>query len=175
MSLYNSIMGYGPALGPSLAALGAELAKIPRLRDCILKDGKIAILTRTGGNNREDYKKGNDYMRSLPGFITDEDDEFDHTFAWFWYAFPKEETELWHAAEALLKRRDIERGPRAMVEFAKKAMSDGANTHDPNISRARAAGERFAKALMDAVEKGGSGAILVGDDNIDVVRHDERH
>ena len=48
------------------------------------------ILTRTGGGNREAYKAENEELRKLPGYISDSDDPFDSTFAWFRYAFPAE-------------------------------------------------------------------------------------
>jgi hypothetical protein len=69
----------------------------PRFRDCFVGDDehpeyddKIIIYTRTGGNNRETYEEGNEWIRSLPGFITDYDDSFDSTFACWVFEKPEE-------------------------------------------------------------------------------------
>lgn len=89
MSLYNAIMGFNPLASHVLADLGLTQDDVPRFRDAyITEDGKLAILTRTGGANREDYAAENEKLRQVPGYIRDHDDEFDTTFA-HWYFEPQ--------------------------------------------------------------------------------------
>jgi len=93
MSLYNAVFKTQPAALIILKALGAEPEKVPRIRDAwVTKDGdefRLVIFTRTGGGNRQDYEEGNAYLRSLPGFVSDRDDEFDATFAKWSYLPPE--------------------------------------------------------------------------------------
>jgi hypothetical protein len=90
MSLYNSLHGIQPTAALVLAMLGfTDTREIPRFRDAffIERDGKFyaAIRTRTGGGNREEYKEANDRLRTVEGYVSDEDDAFDSTFALFIY------------------------------------------------------------------------------------------
>ncbi|WP_370193273.1 MULTISPECIES: hypothetical protein [Aurantimonas] len=106
MSLYNALFGVNPAAGILLQALGTKPDAIPRFRDCYLDteldEPRIAIHTRTGGGNRAAYERGgseqtdwnpdgpfNGDLRDLPGFIGDEDDDFDCTYATFYFAVPE--------------------------------------------------------------------------------------
>lgn len=107
MSLYQAMFGTCPAADILLRMLGTEQAKVPRFRDCYLDGERIAIHTRTGGGNREWYESRQclvdhygseeDYqgpfnadLRKLPGFLYDEDDDFDSTYATFYYSWPAE-------------------------------------------------------------------------------------
>ena len=109
MSLYQMVNGLNPATFYILPMLGNHPDMYPRFRDCFLTERKfqmqdgmplmlpveggredlIFILTRTGGNNRADYQEQIDWMRSLPGYIEDYDEEFDSTFAFFVYEIPE--------------------------------------------------------------------------------------
>ncbi|MGK4923125.1 hypothetical protein ACSLUB_11365 [Bordetella hinzii] len=80
MSLYNLLFGMnsqGPLL---LAAVGIHENDVQRLRDVsVTSDGsEVFVYTRTGGGNREDYP--NEAMRSVPGWVSSEDDDFDCTY-----------------------------------------------------------------------------------------------
>ena len=111
MSLYNTLFGVNSAAPLLLAMLGASHTDVPRFRDCFLLDGKIVIYTRTGGGNRDAYENEercrdnypeyftgdksewqqgpwNEDLRKLPGYIHDEDDGFDSTYANFYYEVP---------------------------------------------------------------------------------------
>lgn len=113
MSLYNLLFGTNPLAGVCLSALGLTTTdSIPRFRDAYLTgDGKIAIHTRTGGGNRDMYEHEsrarenypeyftgdnpptgpwNADLRKLPGFEYDEDDDFDSTYATFYFV-PRDE------------------------------------------------------------------------------------
>lgn len=98
MSLYNMLFGKNPFSGMLLAFLGTTEDAIPRFRDCYVDEhGMIVIHTRTGGGNRNDYERDrgpsewnsdgpfNDDIRALPGFVRDEDDDFDCTYADFYF------------------------------------------------------------------------------------------
>lgn len=101
MSLYNLVHGRNPLSSLVLASLGNP--DVPRYRDAWLDDGCLAIYTRTGGGNRDMYEIGGDYqveynpdgpfnddLRAIPGFIRDEDDDFDSTYATFYFNIPDE-------------------------------------------------------------------------------------
>jgi len=94
MSLYNMLFGVNPLAGILLAMLAIDYKTVPRFRDCFLyehDDGKrtIAIHTRTGGGNREDYWEENEAMAQHPLYMYDEDDDFDCTYATFYYRLPE--------------------------------------------------------------------------------------
>lgn len=115
MSLYNMLFGVNAAAPVLMAMLGIDANDVPRFRDCYLtEDKKIAIHTRTGGGNRdmyehpdrsrenypEYYEAGkesewpsgpwNSDLRKLPGFQYDEDDDFDSTYATFYFDVPEQ-------------------------------------------------------------------------------------
>lgn len=57
-------------------------------------DGHIHVYTRTGGGNREYYENctdgpSNNDLRAVGGYVADEDDDFDCTFATFRFAAPE--------------------------------------------------------------------------------------
>ena len=142
MSLYNLVHGVNPMSGILLAALGNP--DVPRFRDCYLDGENIAIHTRTGGGNRETYELGgsyqeeynpdgpfNDDLRALPGFIRDEDDEFDATYATFYFAIP----EAW--AEIVSKVRAVAPDRAKPADAWQKLFDDlNSGTVTPAIERA---------------------------------------
>lgn len=93
MSLYNQIFGWNPLCMALLSSLGIDprAHHIPRLRDCYLvktdqDEIEVAIHTRTGGGNRKEFADGNAYLQQVSGYLRDEDDAFDPTYATFYYA-----------------------------------------------------------------------------------------
>ena len=90
MSLYNLLFGFNSAAPVLLHMLGTNAGAIPRFRDCFVDGDSIVIHTRTGGGNRVSYEEGNEYLTTLPGYIRDADDDFDCTYANFYYSFPVE-------------------------------------------------------------------------------------
>lgn len=102
MSFYNMINGCNPIAPILIEAIGIARESIPRFRDAWLsKDFEcITLLTRTGGGNRPDYQKENAALCDNPLFISDDDDDFDNTFAKFHYHTPeglKKELHEWLA------------------------------------------------------------------------------
>lgn len=86
------LFGTNPFSGVLLKAIDLNLVDIPRFRDCYLNENgsKIVVYTRTGGGNREDYERENDFLADHPGFISDCDNDFDCTYASFFYEVPEE-------------------------------------------------------------------------------------
>lgn len=95
MSLYNSLFGVNPFTPILLGVLNTRVEQIPRFRDVFVENDEIIIYTRTGGGNRDEYDRpdcpgpSNADLRNIPGYLRDEDDSFDSTFAYFHYAVPK--------------------------------------------------------------------------------------
>lgn len=52
-------------------------------------DDHIIVLTRTGGGNREDYDAENEAMQAIDQFVTDFDDDFDSTYAYWVFEVPE--------------------------------------------------------------------------------------
>lgn len=90
MSLYNMLFGTNNAAPVLLAALGVTAGDVPRFRDCFISGDEIVIHTRTGGGNREAYEEENDALCAHPCYLRDEDDDFDSTYANFYFKFPEE-------------------------------------------------------------------------------------
>src|SRR5262245_14062757 len=86
--LYNMLFGVNPMTGLLLHILDLHARDIPRMRDAWFDGEHIVILTRAGGNNREDYDEQIVKLRSHPGYVTDEDDTFDSTYATFTFVVP---------------------------------------------------------------------------------------
>ena len=88
MSLYNMMFGFNPACVWVMPMLGRKQEEWPRFRDCFVEDGKIAIYTRVGGNNRG-CGYGEDALYKDPNFVTSYDDDFDNTYATYVFNVPE--------------------------------------------------------------------------------------
>ena len=112
MSLYNMLFGVNPLSGIVLESLGLGPNDVPRFRDAYFdaEQNRLVIYTRTGGGNRDYYDSEesrraeygsyddvdadtyagpyNDDLRDIVGFMYDEDDDFDCTYAYFYFAVP---------------------------------------------------------------------------------------
>ncbi len=91
MSLYNNLFGFSPEAGLLLTILNIDMNTIPRFRDCYFDVEKNAIVihTRTGGGNREDYVKENQSLAQHDCYKYDCDDDFDSTYANFYFSIPE--------------------------------------------------------------------------------------
>ena len=89
MSLYNMINGFNPACVFIMPMLGKKQDEYPRFRDCFVEDGKIAIFTRVGGNNRG-CGYGEEKLYDDPNYVSSYDDEFDSTYATYLFNVPEE-------------------------------------------------------------------------------------
>lgn len=108
MSMYSMIFGESEVADSLLGLLGLAKSDFYRYRDCYLADGpngrkRIAVYTRGGGGNRECFCENGDAEhsddcvvpkqesnRSHPLYDSDEDDEFDCTYATFYFRVPDE-------------------------------------------------------------------------------------
>lgn len=88
MSLYNSLFGFHPLASLVLHALGSP--SIQRFRDAWVDvtTKEMVVLTRTGGGNREEYLDANTALAKHELYIRDEDDDFDATYARFYFRIP---------------------------------------------------------------------------------------
>jgi hypothetical protein len=93
--LYNTLFGQHANADRLLQLLGLTRDDVPRFRSCYWNGEHIVIHTRTGGGNREEYEDQNDMLTLVSGYVRDEDDDFDPTYADFYFNPPAE------AAEAL--------------------------------------------------------------------------
>jgi len=90
MSMYNMVMGENPLGKPLVALLVArQELLVGRYRDAWMESsGELLLIrvhTRMGGGNRDDYEDSIENMRAHPWYLTDEDDDFDYTYADFWF------------------------------------------------------------------------------------------
>lgn len=118
--LYNALFGWDPAcvlLAPMLTDENPQQF-FPRFRDCYLSDDKdhIEIFTRVGGGNREGYADEIEDLRLMPTYVSDEDDDFDCTYATFTFGVPEE----WRADFEHVKAREFEKLSYAYVERMQK-------------------------------------------------------
>ena len=106
MSLYNMLFGRNSHSALLLAVLGLREVDVPRFRDVHTEDEgrKIAVYTRMGGGNRghwDGYEGGGGadcacpgcraehVLGRAPGYLYDEDDDFDSTYATYYFATPE--------------------------------------------------------------------------------------
>jgi len=80
-----------------LFSLGFVTADVGRFRDAWaeIRDGQpvFAIYTRNGGGNRQDQAEGIRRMQSHDLYVADTDDQFDSTYATFYFTMPPEVVE----------------------------------------------------------------------------------
>lgn len=173
MSLYNALFGTRREAPVVLAALAISEANVPRFRDAYYdtKADRLVIYTRTGGGNRDFYEDEatcranhpeyfggkdddpsgpwNADLRALPGFISDEDNDFDCTYASFFFHVPE-------AFAPLLKGIVTELGetetPADRWQRVLKELADGADT--PEAQRARDVGKQIAAQIEAATKVG---------------------
>lgn len=88
MSLYNMLFGKNPHSSVILAIIGLKESDVERFRDCSMDNDGIQIYARTGGGNRESYP--NETLTSSPHYLRDEDDDYDSTYAHYYFKFPPE-------------------------------------------------------------------------------------
>lgn len=144
MSLYNALFGTNPYANALLMVLGTTSGNVPRFRDCYLNDdGKIVIFTRTGGGNREDYDSENEALHNLPGFISDEDDDFDCTYAKFTYEPPQD------LADVLAEIAEKQGHKDPMGAFNKLIADLQSDIDTPEVRRAKEVGEKIFGAVED--------------------------
>lgn len=89
MSFYNMLFGMNAQSDLLLAVIGLRQNDIERFRDVSHDNGEtIAVYTRTGGGNREDYP--NIAMRKLPAWHGSVDDDYDNTYCTDTFVVPEQ-------------------------------------------------------------------------------------
>jgi hypothetical protein len=83
-----------------MSMYGLRPEMIGRFRDhWVERDGDdaliLAVYTRNGGGNREEYAGNNAAMQALPTYIEDADDNFDNTYATFRFRMTREQITAW--------------------------------------------------------------------------------
>ncbi len=77
-----------------LLGLNPDAAGHIRARDCWIErdtDGalRLRLYTRMGGGNRDDYAEMIEVLRRLPEYDADADEDFDSTYASFYFRVPE--------------------------------------------------------------------------------------
>lgn len=93
MSLYNMVHGVNPNTAQLMNLLQLTTGDFGRFRDVYLKDGCIVVHTRCGGGNREDYQEVFDMAMEHPWYDSDEDSDFDCTYADIYFKLPEGEAQ----------------------------------------------------------------------------------
>lgn len=113
--LYNLVFGFQAHSGELIQLLQKTVRQNTdfdpgRFRDAWVEDYggelRIRLYTRNGGGNRPDYEPAIASMRAHPWFHSDADDNFDNTYASFWFQVPL--AELDEAVAAALKGMAVE-------------------------------------------------------------------
>lgn len=144
MSLYNMIHGVNPLAGVLMKMLDIEPGDVPRFRDCYFNGEHIVIYTRTGGGNREAYEAENNAMCELPGYVRDEDDDYDSTYANFYYEVPEQFHLLIDKLKSMAQKQTQAERWEAALEHIKTA-----SPNDPVVQRMT---EAF-KPVFEAIEQ----------------------
>lgn len=88
MSLYNMVHGFNPACFYVMPMLGRKQDDYPRFRDCFVSsEREIVILTRVGGNNRN-QGYGEEELYKDSHFIRTFDDSLDSTYGYYVFRVP---------------------------------------------------------------------------------------
>ena len=108
MGLYNTLFGVNPQSEEILTALNLSVQQIPRFRDAYLSERNskqvAAIYTRMGSGNRGHWSEDNNTeagpqcgcpgcraqhgLATHPLYIADQDDDFDSTYATYYFEMP---------------------------------------------------------------------------------------
>lgn len=134
MSLYNLVHGTNPLAPALLAMLNVKVDEIPRFRDCYFRDDHVIIYTRTGGANRSGYEAGNKFLTLVDGYVKDEDDSFDSTYALFYYRVP----EAYHLLMDKLRSMAMTETQEERWQAVFQRINDNA-AGDPMVARMTAA------------------------------------
>lgn len=164
MSLYNALFGVNPLAAVVVEAVGAT-GPIPRFRDAYFdaEEDRLVIFTRTGGGNRDYYDEPNGYdnedyegpfnsdLRALPNFISDEDDDFDSTYASFYFSVPEAYKPIFNTLRDLGAGNDV----KPLHRFTKmiEDLENGGTT--PDAQRALEVGKTMIEGITKALDNDG--------------------
>lgn len=175
MSLYNALHGRNPFSGLLLAIAGVKPEEVPRFRDTHLferEDGElgIAIYTRTGGGNRTCYcrdpfwledgeerppigehKPGcypamNRALAQKSNYLHDEDDDFDSTYATFYFRVPEA---LQSAVQDIASLGGQTETPADAWERLFGKLSGDVDDDDEEVRHAMEVGQKILAPIME--------------------------
>jgi hypothetical protein len=135
MSLYNLLFGKNKNSVIVLSLLGLKECDVERFRDCDMNKEGIHIYTRTGGGNRSGYP--NKMLTNHKNYKYDEDDNFDCTYATYYFDYPEE------IKEDCLLFLDINKNgiPSSIIKTVNKTLNrketendKWANTYDKHMN-----------------------------------------
>jgi hypothetical protein len=93
--MYNLVFGENVSQKEFLfKLLDKNSGDFGRYRDIYVTEDHIVVHTRCGGGNREDYEDVFAEMEFHPLYSHDEDDDFDCTYANFYFQHPKKFEEM---------------------------------------------------------------------------------
>lgn len=166
MSFYNLLFGVNPQSDLLLGIVALRRSDVGRFRDCYAdRDGegwRICVYTRNGGGNREHYDDDIEpgpkcsctgcVMHRLPqrpGYLFDEDDNFDCTYAMVYFRPPREFWPLLDFFEASVspEAKPAERWIR-LIEKLRAGAND-----DPEVRNAMSVCEPIFAQINDALSK----------------------
>lgn len=163
MSLYNMMFGNNPLAGVTLSALNLSVDNIPRFRDAYFDaaEDRLVIYTRTGGGNREYYDSPGSYNESYegpfnsdlvahPNYLSDEDDDFDSTYAYFYFSIPEEFEPIFKAFKSLGAGKDL----NPTEKFAQMIKDLEAGVETEETKRALAVGQAIFEQINKALNNG---------------------
>lgn len=139
-TMYGLMHGENELATVLLAALGLTRTQVPRYRDCYWDGTHICVHTRTGGGNRDHYEERNpenlegpwnSTLRDVAGYVRDEDEEYDATYATFYFVPPAV------LQEALAAVPAVDATPSQRWQSLFERLEAGVS--DPQIERAKAA------------------------------------
>lgn len=152
--MYNMVCGVDPLAPYILAAIGLKPDEIPRLRDAFMhlnvekREYELAILTRTGGDNRASYRDEIEALRKVEGFLRDEDyHALDDTYAIFLYTIPDRAKPLF---TEVIKQDKVTPEPSERFKRAINALDDLGDT-SPEAERARKAAKEIGDQIRAAM------------------------
>ena len=151
MSLYNKLFGENKHADELLIACDLNRDMFARFRDVFpTTDGKkIMVYTRIGGYNRKSYF---DTIRNIRGhdlYLTDYDDEFDETYAYFVFAVPKENIDKVRGLSDNIT-------PLTVHEMFKKEMEEMNVPGSPAALRA----EEIAREIINQADSKPNGGVI---------------
>lgn len=164
MNLYNMMFGYSPLAGITLSALNLTPNDIPRFRDAYFdaEENRLVVYTRTGGGNREYYGGRGGYdneeyegpfnedLEAHPNYISDEDDDFDSTYAYFYFAIPEEFSPIFTTFKDLGAGKDL----NPTEKFAKMIEDLESGNSTPETERALEVGKSIVEQITKAIDNG---------------------
>ena len=164
MSLYNMMFGSNPLAGITLSALDLTPNDVPRFRDAYFDadENRLVIYTRTGGGNREYYGQPDGYdnedyegpfnsdLERHPNYLFDEDDDFDCTYAYFYFSIPESFAPIFQTFKDLGAGKDL----NPTEKFAKMIEDLEKGNTTPETERALEVGKSIADQINKALNDG---------------------